>query len=71
MKDYTEQDLSEMSEQIKKNIAEGKRLCGEIEQKLDEREAVVAALRAVGIEVNSRPTRLVDRLKGFLHRRRK
>ena len=56
-------DISEMSEQIQRNVAEGKRLCGDIQQKLDERNAVIKALRAVGIEVDDSPPRLSDVLK--------
>ena len=48
--------------QIKENIAEGKRLCNEIEEllpKLEEREAIIKALHAVGIEVENRPKDLL------------
>ena len=73
------QNNSDVIGQIQKNLAEGKKLCSEIEHKLDEREAVIAALRAVGIEVDSpprlidlfNPARLADMLKDFLYQRRK
>ena len=56
-------NISEMSEQIQRNVAEGKRLCGDIQQKLDEHNAVIKALRAVGIEVDDSPPRISDILK--------
>jgi alkyl hydroperoxide reductase subunit AhpF len=57
------QDTATKAEQIKKNVAEGKRLCREIKRELDEYDVVIASLRAVGIEVESKHKGLAEILK--------
>ena len=45
-------DILEIAEQNKKNIAEGQRLCNDIKQTLDEYDIVIRALKKTGINVD-------------------
>jgi len=61
-----EQDIAAIAAKNKEIIAEGKRLCREINQGINNHDVVVSCLRKVGINVKSRPKKLVDVLKYYL-----
>jgi len=61
-----EQDIAAIAAENRRIIANGKRLCEEINQDIKDYDVVVSCLRKVGIKVKSRPKNLVDILKYYL-----
>jgi len=54
-------EIAALAEQIRKNVADGKRRCKEIKQRLDEREVIIKALESVGIKVEPGKPRMSER----------